>query len=494
MNHVVLFIKKGTEFRDKVPVRGHRLGEAIVFDKSKDIITSLFVEGNLKTITITGADRWSVIWYESRGREATFLQQELDLKGYREYSHSKHLVDPSVVTTTGIDWRWVSHVIYNTPTNPINLTAPAELKKSHAVQFLSWSTFYAIIRHKWCKTKSLFYSEKRQHCLTAWCAMLLLDAIAGVLLVGVIQTLVVEDSSELFRFTSFMERNDSDNTSLQGVVSISDKLREVVLIIDNNTIDYTEWLLGWPAGFKGNTELNSFLGSKVLLRILRLQVPDSVNLLLSGICCDVGMVMILLISGVLGLSGIVGLFTDLLSVLFFKYIIVYILFGILYSTVKGVVVELSRQMTGKKFNPLKNIIDSHSFDAHQKLVSIIAFALCSFLFPTICVYFIFMLSCYGSLRLLQEVILVSVVVLFSLPIFAVPFHLLSPVSSDSFVLKFLHAQPGGSVFLMNGTPIPFSQLFSEPVSILSHWIKDGPLPSLKKALGGGSIIPVTTWF
>eukprot|EP01060_Flectonema_neradi_P000542 TRINITY_DN10341_c0_g1_i1.p1 TRINITY_DN10341_c0_g1~~TRINITY_DN10341_c0_g1_i1.p1 ORF type:complete len:521 (+),score=82.08 TRINITY_DN10341_c0_g1_i1:181-1743(+) len=488
----VVFIKKGTKFRRATPLKGFRKGSAIIFDEKGDQIGKLFIEGSHKSVKVIGADKWIVVWYKGTGREATFLQNELDVRGYKEVSHPNHIVDPLMVGATGIDWDWVSRHIHNSVESPSPQTEVVQpsIGSTDTVQFLSWSTFFVIFQHKWRRTSKLININNKQRCLTAWFAILFLDAVAGILAVRALQTFATTDSE--FSIANYF--STQAGTTSDGVANIINKITDVTLLVDSQAAAYTRWLLGWPAGFKGNTELNSFLGSKVLLRVLTTQAQQPVITMLGELCGPTGILLMTCVGGVVGLSGCIGLVADILSLLFLRYVLLYILFGFLYSTVKGIIIELSRQMAGKKFNPLKNIVDQHSFDAHQMLVSIIGFALCTFLFPTICVYFIFMFVCYASLRIFQEVLLVAVMVLLSLPFFAVPLHLLSPVRRNDLVLSFLSAcPPKGAVFLMGGSPIPLSKLFTEPCSVLSYWVRNGPFPSLKKALINGTTIPITVW-
>lgn len=146
------------------------------------------------------------------------------------------------------------------------------------------------------------------------------------------------------------------------------------------------WLTQNPAGLKLNDALNKFLSNFFLyhIHLWRTYVTalqhSSTNWLLIG-------------TGVLGLSVLIAFVSDFLRVITVHMFCFHVYTHRLAKVSWSAFLSFGRAFRGKKWNPLRQRIDSVQLDTRQLFLATLFFIILLFLLPTIGVYF----AVFGSL-------------------------------------------------------------------------------------------------
>lgn len=144
-----------------------------------------------------------------------------------------------------------------------------------------------------------------------------------------------------------------------------------------------EWLMGWPAGLKLNSELALFLGDLFLWVIdYWSSCAQTLEPLLPQIIWFIGF------SSFAGASMPIALLSDLLSALTLHIYSFYLASARIFHWQLTILLSLFQLFRGKKYNVLRNRVDSCDYDLDQLLVGTILFTLLSFLLPTVIVFYL----------------------------------------------------------------------------------------------------------
>jgi phosphatidylinositol glycan class Q protein len=144
------------------------------------------------------------------------------------------------------------------------------------------------------------------------------------------------------------------------------------------------WLMGWPAGFKLNDNLDKFLG---LLFLYYIEKWTVIMTALAPYCPLV--LYIVSLSGLLGLSVLVSLLLDIFAFWTVHISCFYVVSARFHHLQLVLLSSLWTLFRGMKYNPLKKRIDSSDYDLDQLLLGTIVFTLLFFLFPTTALYYFF---------------------------------------------------------------------------------------------------------
>ncbi|KAI1429071.1 N-acetylglucosaminyl transferase component [Xylaria sp. FL1777] len=143
------------------------------------------------------------------------------------------------------------------------------------------------------------------------------------------------------------------------------------------------WLMGWPAGLKLNSELALFLGDLFLWVIdYWSSCAQTLEPLLPQIIWFIGF------SSFAGASMPIALFSDLLSALTLHIYSFYLASARIFHWQLTILLSLFQLFRGKKYNVLRNRVDSCDYDLDQLLVGTILFTLLFFLLPTVIVFYL----------------------------------------------------------------------------------------------------------
>jgi phosphatidylinositol N-acetylglucosaminyltransferase subunit Q len=144
-----------------------------------------------------------------------------------------------------------------------------------------------------------------------------------------------------------------------------------------------EWLMGWPAGLKLNRELALFLGDLFLWVIeYWSSCIAALQPLLPHIIWFIGF------SSFAGASMPIAMFSDLVSILTVHIYSFYLASARIYHWQLTILLSLFQLFRGKKYNVLRNRVDSCDYDLDQLLVGTILFTLLFFLLPTVVVFYL----------------------------------------------------------------------------------------------------------
>ncbi|PKC16150.1 Gpi1-domain-containing protein [Rhizophagus irregularis] len=178
------------------------------------------------------------------------------------------------------------------------------------------------------------------------------------------------------------------------LVNNSEYVANIILrdYLDRYTIEklvsMIDWLMGWPAGLKLNSELDSFLG-ELFLRLIEL-------------------------------------WKDFLSFMTIHIYLFYMVAAKIFNWQLTILYSLFNLFQGKKWNTLRNRIDSCDYDLDQLLLGTILFTLLTFLFPTVVVYYATFATSRVAVIFLQAVMETLLAFLNHFPLFAIMLRFKDP--------------------------------------------------------------------
>ncbi|EIN07621.1 Gpi1-domain-containing protein, partial [Punctularia strigosozonata HHB-11173 SS5] len=142
------------------------------------------------------------------------------------------------------------------------------------------------------------------------------------------------------------------------------------------------WLDQWPAGLKLNGPLSRFC-CMLFIRIIKSwsRLMIQVTPLMPAATYLIGS------AGFCGLTMILSLFSDLLDILTLHIYICYALATTIFHAQVRTAVSLWNLFRGKRFNVLRNRVDSWVYEVDQLLLGTMLFTLLAFLFPTVLAYY-----------------------------------------------------------------------------------------------------------
>ncbi|KAH8827227.1 N-acetylglucosaminyl transferase component-domain-containing protein [Flagelloscypha sp. PMI_526] len=203
------------------------------------------------------------------------------------------------------------------------------------------------------------------------------------------------------------------------------------------------WLDSWPAGLKLNTELSWFY-SRTLIDLVEIWANCLEHIffpILPSVLYTMGV-----ISLIGGVTMTISLLSDLLSLMTAHIYLSYLLTNAVYKRALVTSGSLWNLFRGKRYNVLRNRVDSYEYDLDQLLFGTILFTLVAFLFPTALAYYaLFAMMRLGTIAI-HALMDVQVALLNHFPLFALMLRVKDPWRI-----------PGGMYFDMS-TTIPSSTL------------------------------------
>lgn len=205
-----------------------------------------------------------------------------------------------------------------------------------------------------------------------------------------------------------------------------------------------QWLMGAPAGLKMNRALDQVLGRFFLYHIhlwisyIHLMSPFVESLLWYG-----GL------SAALGLSLALSLLSDMIALLTFHIYCFYVYGARLYCLKIYGLSSLWRLFRGKKWNVLRQRVDSCSYDLDQLFIGTLLFTVLLFLLPTTALYYLVFTLLRLVVVLLQGVLHLTVHFINSFPLFAVGLRVCRPYRlADGVKFRVLCDEPGTCLHLL----------------------------------------------
>ncbi|XP_006146417.1 phosphatidylinositol N-acetylglucosaminyltransferase subunit Q isoform X2 [Tupaia chinensis] len=216
-----------------------------------------------------------------------------------------------------------------------------------------------------------------------------------------------------------------------------------------------QWLMGAPAGLKVNRALDQVLGRFFLYHIhLWISYIHLMSPFVERILWHVGL------SACLGLTVALSILSDIIALLTFHIYCFYVYGARLYYLKVYGLCSLWRLFRGKKWNVLRQRVDSCSYDLDQLFIGTLLFTILVFLLPTTALYYLV----FTLLRLLvvtvQGLVHLFVDLINSLPLYSLGLRLCRPYRLAAGVkFRVLEHQAGRPLrLLMQINPLPYSRV------------------------------------
>ncbi|XP_039205873.1 phosphatidylinositol N-acetylglucosaminyltransferase subunit Q isoform X2 [Crotalus tigris] len=248
-----------------------------------------------------------------------------------------------------------------------------------------------------------------------------------------------------------------------------------------------QWLMGVPAGLKMNRALDQVLGRFFLYHIhLWLSYIHLMSPFIEKILWYVGL------SACLGLTVALSILSDIIALLTFHIYCFYVYGARLYCFKIYGLSSLWRLFRGKKWNVLRQRVDSCSYDLDQLFIGTLLFTILLFLLPTTALYYLVFTLLRLLVVLVQGVIHLLIDLINSLPLYAIFLRLCRGYRLASGVkFRVLQQEAGKPLrLLMQINPLPYGrvvQLYRLPT--YSCYPKDSWTSLCKKLFVGELIYP-----
>uniref|UniRef100_A0A2K6W3Q7 Phosphatidylinositol N-acetylglucosaminyltransferase subunit Q n=1 Tax=Onchocerca volvulus TaxID=6282 RepID=A0A2K6W3Q7_ONCVO len=185
---------------------------------------------------------------------------------------------------------------------------------------------------------------------------------------------------------------------LTEVDFFSDYIWDGLSMMITNLEELIHWLTTYPAGLKLNSHLNAILSQFFVYHIYLWQTYLSV----ASVYIGFGFISL---SCFFGLSVFFAALSDLLRLLT-VHIYCFHIYAFKLATLSVMSIKsLWRLFRGRKYNPLRQRVDSVKLDTRQLFIATLFFIILLFLLPTILVYFFVFSSLHCGVRAMQMALL-----------------------------------------------------------------------------------------
>ncbi|GFY49493.1 phosphatidylinositol N-acetylglucosaminyltransferase subunit Q [Trichonephila inaurata madagascariensis] len=223
------------------------------------------------------------------------------------------------------------------------------------------------------------------------------------------------------------------------------------------------WLMGVPAGLKLNIPLNSALGHFFLYHIYLWEAYMAVVLPVFTLILKISILI-----GILGATFVLCLLSDLVSL---ATVHIYCFYGYAARLYGYQIIALSslwRLFRGKKWNPLRQRVDSYTYDIHQLFLGTFIFTVLLFLLPTVLIYY-FVFTCLRILVLIiQGIISKAIHVINVNPIYCILCRIIrSPEVAGDIYFSIFNTK-GTLTLSMEVIQVPFMTVIKQTLPELSN--------------------------
>ncbi|KAB1251816.1 Phosphatidylinositol N-acetylglucosaminyltransferase subunit Q [Camelus dromedarius] len=247
---------------------------------------------------------------------------------------------------------------------------------------------------------------------------------------------------------SWLHRKDRIGQLADALIPVADHVAEELQHL-------LQWLMGAPAGLKMNRALDQVLGRFFLYHIhLWIGYIHLMSPFIECILWHVGL------SACLGLTVALSILSDIIALLTFHIYCFYVYGARLYCLKIYGLSSLWRLFRGKKWNVLRQRVDSCSYDLDQLFIGTLLFTILVFLLPTTALYYLV----FTLLRLLvvtvQGLIHLLVDLVNSLPLYSLGLRLCRPYRLAAGVkFRVLEHEAGSPLLLlMQINPLSYSRV------------------------------------
>ncbi|XP_037544375.1 phosphatidylinositol N-acetylglucosaminyltransferase subunit Q isoform X2 [Nematolebias whitei] len=216
-----------------------------------------------------------------------------------------------------------------------------------------------------------------------------------------------------------------------------------------------QWLMGAPAGLKMNRALDQVLGRFFLYHIhLWISYIHLMSPFIQGILWFGGL------SACLGLTFALSLLSDMVALFTFHIYCFYVYGARLYCLKVYGLSSLWRLFRGKKWNVLRQRVDSCSYDLDQLFIGTLLFTVLLFLLPTTALYYLVFTLLRLVVVLFQGVLHLSVDFINSFPLYSMVLRVFQPYRlAEGVKFRVLCDEPGTALhLLMEINPLTFGSV------------------------------------
>ncbi|KAH9851050.1 N-acetylglucosaminyl transferase component-domain-containing protein [Lenzites betulinus] len=258
-------------------------------------------------------------------------------------------------------------------------------------------------------------------------------------------------------------------------------------VLQNNLVARMElallWLNSWPAGLKLNTELSQFYCHTLV------GVVSAWGWLLARVAPYFpAFVWLIGVSGCCGMTMIVSLLSDALSVLTLHLYACYYISATVFSHQLSLAGSLWNLFRGKRHNVLRNRIDSWDYDLDQLLLGTILFTLLAFLYPTVLTYYALFATARLAIMMIHAIFDTVTALLNHFPLFALLLRVKDPLRLPGGVC--IQRSRAGPLVLTSQTA-PLSSIFRHYAHLVGRLAAHyHPLRMLRQLASGRLITPI----
>lgn len=182
------------------------------------------------------------------------------------------------------------------------------------------------------------------------------------------------------------------------------------------------WLMGVPAGFKLNTELARVLG---MISLNAIQIWSTLWFFLGFLF--IYFIKVLAVSGILlGATIPAAMMIDMIVLATLHVSTLHWFIALLYSQQIQAIAALWRLFRGKKWNPLRQRLDSYDYTVEQHIVGSLLFTPLLLLLPTTSVFYIFFSLMNTTISVICILIEVTISIIHATPYIKIFLWLVKP--------------------------------------------------------------------
>ncbi|XP_078414513.1 phosphatidylinositol N-acetylglucosaminyltransferase subunit Q isoform X1 [Cetorhinus maximus] len=236
---------------------------------------------------------------------------------------------------------------------------------------------------------------------------------------------------------------------------LADALVPVADHVAKELQELLEWLMGAPAGLKMNKALDEVLGRFFLYHIhLWISYIHLMSPFIEMILWYVGL------AACLGLTVALSIVSDIIALLTLHIYCFYVYGARLYCLKIYGLSSLWRLFRGKKWNVLRQRVDSCSYDLDQLFIGTLLFTILLFLLPTAALYYLVFTLLRMVVVVVQGLIHLLVDFINSLPLYALGLRLCRPYTLAAGVKFKVFQKVAGKPLhlLMQINPLPYGMI------------------------------------
>jgi phosphatidylinositol glycan class Q protein len=224
------------------------------------------------------------------------------------------------------------------------------------------------------------------------------------------------------------------------------------------------WLMNSPAGFKLNNELASFMG-QLILWVLELWKNTMLKWFVVNI--DVLLKIVETITRFGGLSIFISILMDLNILIFLNIYGFYIASTRLYYWQINILRSLFKLFYGKKYNILRNRVDSNDYEFDQLMLGIIIFTILLYLLPTVFIFYLTFVTARLGILIISFILKFIIISLNHLPVVVFLLKLKNQERLPSgIILKLDHAN---NYFILESRSLSLEEIFKSHINSMLNF-------------------------